>query len=90
MDYSNSTPTPESAEAFTCLVATRTRLTEVTSQLNEVKDSLPESRALHASLQGDWDEAFLAFELASAAFSASVKHLHDEVESSRSMKRSAG
>jgi hypothetical protein len=82
-------PTPESAEAFTFLVATRTRLTEVTKQLSETKYDLPGSSALHASLQADWDAAFSAFELATEAFSASVKHLHDEVESSRSMTAKA-
>jgi hypothetical protein len=78
-------PTPESAEAFANLVAARTTLTEFTKRLDEAKEGLPATRALHASLQTDWDETFRAFEAATTAFSETVKHLHEEVESRRRM-----
>ena len=80
-------PTTESADAFAKLIAARTRLNDVTKQLNDTHARLATggqaARLHHASLQKDWDEAFRAFEAATDEFSATVKHLHDEIESSR-------
>ena len=80
-------PTTESAEAFAKLAAARANLTDITKQLNEAHAQLPsggqEARQLHAELQEKWQEGFRAFEAATDEFSATVKHLHDEIESSR-------
>lgn len=77
-------PTPASSAAFARLVAARTRFKDVTRELNEAREGLPEFKATIADLEADADEAFQAFELATEAFSVSVKHLHDEIESPRS------
>jgi len=50
-------PTPESAEAFAKLVATRTRLTEITKELNEASAEMhasKEGRERYAELQKEW------------------------------------
>jgi hypothetical protein len=73
-------PTPESAEAFAELDAARTRLNDVTKQLNEAHARLANggqaARLLHASLQKEWDEAFRAFTKATDDFSAIVHEMH--------------
>ena len=77
-------PTPESAEAFAKLVAARTRLTEITKQLNEANAGPlvgQAARAAYASLQAEWEATFRAFEIATEEFSDNVKHLHDEMKS---------
>ena len=81
-------PIAGSAEAFAKLVATRDRLAEVTKNLNEAHLELQESgfsagRAKYVQLQKDWEEAFLTFEAATEAFSATVKKLHQDVEAHR-------
>ena len=73
-------PTAESAQAFAKFVATRERLAEVTKNLNEAHMELQDSgfnagRAKYVQLQKDWEQAFLAFETATEAFSATVKKL---------------
>jgi hypothetical protein len=80
-------PTPESAEVFSRLVAARARLNEVTRLLNESHAGLQSDgnagRQRHAQLQREWEEAFRAFEKATDEFSATVKKLHQDVESHR-------
>ena len=80
-------PTPEGERAFAQLVAARARLNDITKQLNDAHARLATggqtARLHHESLQCEWDEAFRAFEAATDEFSATVKHLHDEVESAR-------
>ena len=72
-------PTPESAEAFGRLVATRTRLNEVTKLLNECHARLSldgqAGRQRYAELQSDWETAFAAFQKATDDFSATVKEI---------------
>jgi len=79
-------PTAESA-AFAKLAAARTRLNDVTKQLNDAHAKLATggqaARLYHESLQREWDEAFQSFEAATDEFSATVRHLHDEIESAR-------
>ena len=73
-------PTPESADAFFKLVAARTRLTEVTKELNEASAQMHasnEGRQRYAQLQKEWEEAFQQFERATDEFSAvvhAIKH----------------
>jgi hypothetical protein len=74
-------PTPESAEAFAKLVATRTRLTEVTKLLNECHEV--GSRQRYDQLQAEWDSAYKEFQTATDAFSATVKKLPEMVISHR-------
>jgi len=80
-------PTAEGAKAFEHLVAARERLNDVTRQLNEAHDRLAAggqpARLQYESLQREWDEAFRSFEAATDEFSATVRHLHDEIESAR-------
>jgi len=60
-------PTPESAEAFAKLVAARTRLTEITKELNEASVQMHatnEGRQRYAQLQQEWEQAFKDFETA--------------------------
>lgn len=81
-------PTTETAEAFVKLVAARTRLTEITKQLNEAHAELSsggvEARIRHDQFQAEWEEAFRDFEVATDEFSATVKNLHAEVEARKS------
>jgi uncharacterized protein YukE len=80
-------PTPESAAAFAKLVSARTKLNEITKQLNDAHAEISAggqgARQRYAELQTEWDKAFRAFELATEEFAATVKHLHDDVEAHR-------
>ena len=59
-------PTPEIAEAFARVTATRSRLAEITKNISG-------SGAAQVQLQSEWEEAFLAFVDATQVFSAVVK-----------------
>ena len=75
-------PTPESAEAFAKLVATRTRLTEITKELNEASAEMhasKEGRERYAELQKEWEEAFQQFEMATDEFSTAVHRAKDQL-----------
>jgi hypothetical protein len=74
-------PTPESEEAFAKLVASRTRLTEVTKLLNECYEV--GSRQRYGQLQAEWDNAYREFQVATEAFSATVEKLPEMVMSHR-------
>ena len=76
-------PTPESAEAFARLVASRAHLTEVTKLLNDCYARLPldgqAGRQRHIELQAEWDVVFREFEAATDAFSAIVKQIPEHL-----------
>ena len=81
-------PTPESQEAFARLVATRTRLTEVTKLLNECHEAHfttfgHGSRQRYDQLQAEWDRAYEEFQAATDAFSATVEKLPEMVMARR-------
>ena len=74
-------PYAESDEAVAQLITARTRLTNITQQLNEAKAATGQAAQAHCViLQREWDEALRAFQLAAEAFSTAVKKVHDEVE----------
>jgi hypothetical protein len=76
-------PTPESGEAFAKLVAARTRLTEITKELNRASAQMHvsnEGRQLYAQLQQEWEDAFQQFETATDEFSAVAHRVKDQLE----------
>ena len=77
-------PTPESADAFAKLVAARTRLTEITKELNEASIQMHASnggRQRYLDLQKVWEEAFENFETATNEFSAVVHGMKPHLDS---------
>jgi hypothetical protein len=77
-------PTPDSAEAFSRLIAARNRLSDITKQLNKLH-SIPSlskaDAARYKHLKAEWDEAFHEFEAASQAFTAGLKGFKDMMDS---------
>jgi hypothetical protein len=73
-------PTPDSAKAFAKLVAARTRLNEITKQLNEVNEFSSAGRQAKPQLEREWDAAFREFEKATEEFHDIVRQLHRDVE----------
>jgi hypothetical protein len=68
----------ESGEAVAKLVAARTRLTEITRQLNEAKTGPGKAASVrYAGLQAEWDEAFRAFQIAVEVFSVIIRKSRD-------------
>ena len=65
-------PTADSTKAFERLVAARTKLNEITKQLNEVDEMSSAGRQAKAELQVEWDAAFREFEKATVEFYAVV------------------
>jgi hypothetical protein len=70
-------PTIACAKAFTKLVDARSRLIEITRELEEVKSQIdaasPLARENHDRLQRDWKRALEVFKAATDEFSATVK-----------------
>ena len=79
-------PTAESA-AFAKLAAARTRLNDVTKQLNDAHAKLATggqaARLYHESLQRDWMRRSSPLKLQRMNSRLTVRHLHDEIESAR-------
>jgi hypothetical protein len=77
--------TTDSTTGFAKLVETRTRLNEISLELREAL----ESRGIlsfdnrYRELQAKWDDARLAFEAATEEFSATIRRIHDELETDR-------
>ena len=76
-------PTANNAEAFAKLVAARTRLNEITRQLNEANANLSvrgiEANRRYAELQKEWDAAYRDFVLATERLSDVAKSLPTEL-----------
>jgi hypothetical protein len=79
-------PTTESAEAFSRLVAARTRLTRLTKLLNRAHTRRFDNKAArerYIRTQKEWQDAFHLFTAAAAQFSDSVTKLQEDVEAGR-------
>lgn len=77
-------PTPESAAAFEKLSEARTRLNEITRELNEAHAKMLENcngRARHIQLQKDWAEAFDKFQTATEELAGVLRTIKSQIES---------
>ena len=75
-------PTIESAEAFSRLVAARTRLIRLTRMLNRAhgqRHDTRDARFRYERTQNEWQEAYCLFTKATAEFSESVKRIPQQV-----------
>ena len=72
-------PNAETGEAVAKLVAARTRLTEITKQLNEAKAGAGTTvRTHYEALEKEWEEAFREFQYAVEGFSAGIKRVRNQ------------
>jgi hypothetical protein len=74
-------PNAESVEAVAKLVAARTRLTEITKQLNEARFGAGSSsapRAQYAALEKEWEQAFLEFQGTVETFLVAIKKARNQ------------
>ena len=75
-------PTIESAEAFSRLVAARTRLIKLTRLLNRAHAQRldnPAARHRYERAQKEWQDAYGLFTVATEEFSESVKRIPQQV-----------